>query len=85
MESKFKVGDKCRIVNFGHLVWENKSEPIKMNLPTYCESENTRWVDLNPELIGKEVVILEVSNDGKRYSTSLFSWALEEQLELIEN
>jgi len=86
MESKFKVGDKCRIVKFGHLVWENKNMPLhKSSLPTYAEDENTRWVDINPSYIGKEVVITEVGLDKKRYATSLFSWAKEEQLELIEN
>jgi len=25
MASKFKIGDKVKIVNYGHLIWQNKT------------------------------------------------------------
>ena len=84
MESKFKIGDKCKIVKYGHLIRENKKmEGQSLDLPTYYEDDMFRWVDIGPERIGKEVIIAGISSDGKSYSTDLFSWASVNQLELI--
>ena len=85
MENKFKIGDKCIIVKYGNLIWENKNmEGQKSDLPTFYEDNMFRWVDINPRIIGKEVIIKGISSDGKSYKTDLFSWADEEQLELIK-
>jgi len=86
MESKFKVGDKCRIVKFGYLCWERKSDcPLNPNFPIVTENKLYRWIDLRPEYVGKEVIITGISGSKDKYSTNLFSWASNLQLELIEN
>ena len=84
MKAKYKVGDKCRIVNYGHLLWSY----YDMDLPIYAKDSegNPNWYDTHSEYIGKKVVIQSIrvsDNSGIQYSTSLFSWASEEQLQLI--
>lgn len=91
MESKFKVGDRVRIVKYGHLIWANKSNRTTFNAvkamgKTYKETKKVLYVDIRPEHIGKETVITKViTNRGKiYYGTELFSYVGEGQLELIE-
>jgi hypothetical protein len=83
---KFKIGDKCKIVNYGHLIWQSKKsqEPIDKKFPIIFEYESFVYFDIRPDLVGKEVIIIGISSSGNRYSTDLFSWASEKQLELIK-
>lgn len=58
MESKFKPGDRVKIVIYGHLIWINKRETVK-GVPVkpegvISENETTWFIDIRPELVGKE-------------------------------
>jgi len=69
--SKFKKGDKVRIINYGHLYWENKSirnEYFKQLIVDTLipknivkETDDIYWCDLRPELVGKEAIIETIS------------------------
>jgi hypothetical protein len=85
MESKFKIGDKCVVVKYGCLVWERKSDmPYNNKFPIVKQDETYRWIDVWPELVGLEVVITEYGLVSGTYSTNLFSWASNTQLQLID-
>ncbi len=45
---KLKVGDKVRIVNYGHLIWSN-------------EDGEGKAIDIRPELVGRKATIIGVS------------------------
>lgn len=102
--SKFKIEDKVRIVKYGHLYWINKN-PIIGTKPTkpyntIHEDCTTYWVDMQPELIGKEDIIMGsyydlyghanqpkdiIEREKKQYSlVNSGSWFNENQLELVE-
>lgn len=108
MGQKFKAGDKCRIVNFGHPLHVNKTQwqisldpkLIEINKPDNILFEDDKFyvIDIAPDYVGQEVTIKgsyfdlygsENSSEEKKqseqnmYSTSLFAWAKEAQLELI--
>ncbi len=86
MGTKFKVGDKVEIVNYGHLIWENKKMPLQRSkLPIYSEDEDTAWVDISPSLIGKKGVITECKKTQgiDNYSISeIGAWYCNDQLKL---
>ena len=85
-ECKFKVGDKVRVVNYGHPIWSFD----EMDLPLIQEQEDSKWkvYDLNPELIGQEgtVVDAHLTQDIPRYALEgprKYAWYDEKQLELL--
>lgn len=61
--SKFKPGDKVKIVKYGSLYWESKEERRKMFEAGYItipipqnivsENESHYWLDMNPEIVGQ--------------------------------
>lgn len=74
-----KIGDKVRIINYGHLIWykDEKTDKIK-------------WMDLYPELVGKEAKIVEkTKTQGVKYyglkikGEGYMSWFTKKQLEKI--
>lgn len=89
---KFKAGDKVRIINYGHLVWQVGG------------GKEISWVDISPELVGKQATVdgsyadfIELGKPNflghrneqneKQYAllgVSKHAWYNEEQLELIE-
>jgi len=86
--SKFKIGDKVRIINYGHPIWENKKYPEykPMSLPTISETENVRWCDMRPDLVGREDIVDQVTNTQGRPKYSLLkngAWFLDENLEMV--
>ena len=87
MKSKFKKGDKVKIVKYGHLIWEHKSsEALISAFPVVFEDENLRYLDLEPEIVGKKDIITKIQQVQGKYSYSLRklgSWYSEQQLELI--
>lgn len=85
MKPKFKIGDKVKVIKYGSLLWRFKSEE---NMPTariYREEGNVEWIDINPQIIGKEGIVASVGTyvavDG---IPEKFAWYDEEQLELIK-
>lgn len=86
-QAKYKIGDKVEIINFGSLLFENKhSTDPKLNFKVYAEDENFRYLDMNPELIGKIGIITKVS--GGEYAINGIpgksAWYNELQLKLKE-
>lgn len=83
---KFKVGDKVRVIKYGHLIWQNKPEEVRLGFKVYEETDSLVWYDMRPEKIGKEGVVVNVSiTQGiPKYSTDpLGAWLDEEQLEKV--
>jgi len=86
----YKVGDTVEIVNYGHLIWENKNFPsIMSKLPTYREEGDLRFVDISSEIVGKRGVVSNIENTQgvPKYSMSGIkeksSWYREDQMLLI--
>ena len=77
------VGDKVRIVNYGHLIWSRDG----MELPIHSTSNDgkIKWYDIRPDLVGEETVIIDITETQgkKKYGTSLFYWANKNQLEKL--
>ena len=73
---KFNIGDKVRIVDYGHLVW------------TRANDGEVKWIDISPEIVGNTGVINERSNTGG-YSLDVddfkSAWYSHEQLELVKD
>jgi hypothetical protein len=70
---KFKIGDKVRIINYGHRIYDIKNGKL-------CNP-----IDINPDIIGKKGVIVE--KHGKQYAIhgikTKYAWYDKEQLEAI--
>lgn len=91
MDSKFKVGDKVKIVKYGAIILCASGIGTYDKFPLIRILDNDIEArDILPELIGKKAVISEVSLYlGTHCSYALngvskTTWYLEEQLELIE-
>lgn len=85
MNTKFKVGDKVRIVNYGHAILMSKRN-INLEESGFKflkEAEDLPfqvWIDINPSLVGKSGEIVEVGMTG--YSIKgIGSWFQDNQLE----
>lgn len=88
-EAAYKVGDKVRVVNYGHAIWEHKSIG-ESSFPLIKELESLRLVDLQADLIGQQGVIdrvLVVTQGRPKYSVDGISgktaWYNEDQLEAV--
>lgn len=58
MSTQFKVGDRVRIVNYGHLIWSWE----EMKLPLFAQSgDGVYWYDLGSEDVGKVGVIVKAT------------------------
>jgi len=45
----YSIGDKVRIINYGHLIWENRNaEDPKLSFTDVV------WRDMSPDLVGQE-------------------------------
>lgn len=80
-EPKFKVGDKVKVVNYGHAIWrskkaesfaiENESRFFGWNKPTVIQDDSDlQWIDIAPEIVGKKGVIetVEVVQGKPQYA-----------------
>lgn len=90
-DTKFKVGDRVRIVNYGHLIYVHP-ESTMLELFTskpYSKSKEMVTFDLNPRIIGTEWIITEAKViqgiDGYEIhnDTNTIAWVHNNQLELI--
>jgi len=83
----YGIGDKIKIVKYGHPIWQNKhsGEP-KMKLPLIAEDENMWWFDLQSKLVGKVDIVcgMTTTQGVHRYSLQKYgSWYSEEQMEMV--
>ena len=83
------IGDKVRIINYGHAIWLNKGDDL-VGCVLLREMENKDLIDIHPELVGREGVIQHVrklKGEESCYSLSGISgktaWYAQEQLEKI--
>ena len=82
---KFGIGDKVRIVNYGSIMVETtRNAPIK-GWPIIKETKDWRYVDFQPELVGKIGLIREATQG--QYALSGIkgkeAWYDQGQLEMI--
>lgn len=91
-EPLYGIGDKVKIINYGHLIWEDKDIPEiqKINKPTYYDDDFVRFIDIQPELINQKGLIdkVEITQNIPRYSISGIygksAWYMEDQLKMIK-
>ena len=86
----YSIGDKVKIVNYGHPIWVNKKvEELKLSFPLIREDENVRILDMSPDLIGQEGIVSEVSmtqgipNYAIEGIKGKHAWYQEGQMEMI--
>lgn len=83
--SKYKVGDKVKIVNYGHLMWSHK----KMSFPVVSEDGGIVWMDMSAELVGQEGVVnkITITQGNPEYGIDGIkgkcAWYNENQLEKL--
>ena len=88
MKNKFEIGDKVKVVNYGHRMWSYKGTETKVNWPIISEDENIIWNDMQSEIVGKYGVVDKVTETQGITKYSLdgipqkSAWYNEEQLEL---
>lgn len=73
-EPKFEIGDQVRVVNYGHYIFD-------------IVGESFRKIDINPEVVGKVGVVIDISNDAQYALKGIpkkHCWYSEDQLELIK-
>lgn len=97
METNFKVGDKIRIVNYGHRLWWHKSDwekyknTVGSKMTPYANSEDGKilFFDLAPEKIGREDVIIKHTESQPNFHQYALekngAWFSPNQLELIND
>jgi len=88
---KYGIGDKVKIVNYGHPIWESKICPKqeRLDFPVIYEDGAFRYLDMSPKLIGKIGIIekVDVVQGKPQYAINgipeKHAWYSEDQLELI--
>jgi len=92
-----EIGDRIRIVNYGHIIFFSKEERHRedrerfaKNFPLVSEDELFYHYDLRPELIGQEGEIVNKTRCGTSAKYSIMfdhgnriSWFSDKQLEKI--
>lgn len=87
--NKYKIGDKVRIVNYGHLIYESSKNENPLKFKTISDDGNIRIMDMLPEIVGKEGVIVDISETQGEVSYAIdgivgkHAWYNEDQIELI--
>lgn len=81
----FKIGDKVRVVNYGHLVTMKEQYAKSMSFPIYKKEGKNWMMDMCPEAVGKKGTV-ESLLDGKYAINGIkekHAWYDDGQLELI--
>ena len=90
-EAKFSIGDKVKIVNYGHLLWSKKNNEYQTGMPLFREDGDVNWHDASSHLIGKVGVISEVTETQGKHQYAIegvpekTAWYSNEQLELVQS
>ena len=70
LKTKFKVGDRIKIINYGYRHWESKKERKRLFKLGQCnekpaniihEDKECYYIDSSPHLVGKEGIIAQVA------------------------
>ena len=89
--NEIKIGDKVKIINYGHLLMIFKNSPeASTSLPVYKENEKIKWVDMCSSIIGATGIVQKIikTQGIPKYSLSGINgktaWFMENQLKLIK-
>ena len=90
MKSKFNIGDKVKIINYGHLMCEHVDDHVKIKgCPVYKTEGKYVFVDMEPHLKGRRGLISGITKTQGDWGYKIvfkhdsLAWLDEEQLELI--
>ena len=89
----FTLGQRVRIVNYGHLVYQTNDEPRPANKTPYNTDDEGATYDIFPELIGRTGIVKRSFRNrvtGERQyhvevSHCRVKYFYEDQLEAVEN
>jgi hypothetical protein len=89
MKPKFNIGDKVKVIKYGHPAWSNV--PNVLYPIIFEEDDGWKRIDMMPELVGEvgivSIVESHLQNNNYEYALKGISrkhaWYNEEQLELI--
>lgn len=92
LKPKFKAGDQVRVVGYGSTYWEGKKvHPVsKFKRKPYYEDDDFRYIDMQPELVGKTGVVDKVSLVQGKYTYAVdgipekHAWYDEGQLKAVK-
>ena len=89
-KTKFGIGDKVKIVNYGSLIGTGKNDPVPLiGLPLIKKDQMCLYYDMSPELVGQVGIICERSTECGSPGYAIqgikhkFAWYNEDQLEMI--
>ena len=90
MKPKFNIGDRVRIKNYGHKIYNHKSSWRPRKCIVLSEKNGIQEVDISPELVGQEGIVYHVSEIKYKFIYALdgpgksSGWN-EDQLELVNS
>lgn len=88
-EPKYKIGDRVRVVNYGSLLMTNEEWHKTTLAPIVLKDGNIVWLDIAPELVGKEGTVKEASSQTGLHKYAIegipgkTSWYTEGQMEKV--
>lgn len=90
-EPRYKIGDRVKIIKFGHPFWVTKEElkVFPTSRPPLYEDETRSWFDMSPEIVGKKGVVskVTVTQGVPKYTIEgikgKHAWYTENQMEKI--
>jgi len=89
-KTKFHLGDKVKVIKYGHPYWHHKSNMKTLSFPIIEETENLIIYDISSDIVGQVGTVRDINSryDGKNtYALDGIpdktAWYYEEQLELI--
>ena len=91
MKSKFVIGDKVKVINYGHPICMSKNSGVEVKFPVIYEDDKVIWYDMNSGVVGKVGVVTDVKETQGMIGYSLSeiagktAWYDEDQLEIIVN
>jgi len=70
MKPKFKIGDRVKVINYGHLIWSSYPNPRWVLHSRHYTGISTtgkrlyyNMYDMSPELVGRIGVVSDISNN----------------------
>lgn len=90
---KFKEGDRIRIVNYFHLIWQSKKNAEQegmMNVPAVGQDKDFYYYDIDHRRVGEYGTVVECTTTQGKPQYSIYfdvggtsSWFSENQMEAI--
>lgn len=85
---KFNIGDRVKIVKYGHLMVENKNTDCPLNFPIIYVEGKYAYKDTDPLIVGQKGVVVERTktqevNQYALHGPNKYAWYDEEQIERL--